>query len=214
MERDDYYNKDLWEERYKQISISNDWGHPYASMRATFQDFLPADKEVGILDVGCGLSSLAIDLAKEGHKNVVATDFSTKAVETMTNELQTLELPNSPKFVVDNILETELLDKEKFGLIVDKFTLDCIYCMQDSETQVVKVLETYHKLLLDEGLVLIFTAAPVSERRQEVNLVGELFEMKEVIIKEANELDPIAKIQCYSLKKLVNKSDEKEKEQE
>lgn len=54
------------------------WSDPYDIY---FKDWLPRDKEAGILDVACGYGRLLYFFASRGHKNVYGVDISPEQVE-------------------------------------------------------------------------------------------------------------------------------------
>jgi len=84
-----YHLNEYWESRYSLYSREMDW---YVNFKKICEDFklqnlldkyLKNEKKSKILELGCGNSSLAVDIFDAGYKNITAMDFSITVVEQM-----------------------------------------------------------------------------------------------------------------------------------
>ena len=83
-----YHLNEYWESRYSLYNREMDW---YINFNKICEDFkletflslINNGKKAKILELGCGNSSLAVDLHDIGYKNITALDFSITVVEKM-----------------------------------------------------------------------------------------------------------------------------------
>ncbi|OXU27110.1 hypothetical protein TSAR_005725 [Trichomalopsis sarcophagae] len=103
-----------------------------------------------ILIVGCGNSTLGMDLYDAGYKNVVNIDVS----QVVIKQMQDLNRVKRPNLVFEQMDATKMTyDDGKFSVVLDKGTLDAL--MPDSEeatmTLITKYLEETKRVLRNSG---------------------------------------------------------------
>ena len=100
LKQPEYYKPDYWEERYKKTKDDKtyEWLESYSSIKAEFQEnvinklqkFLYdgkaiKNKDIKILNVGCGNSTMSEDMYDDGFVKNYNIDISKKCIEMMLN---------------------------------------------------------------------------------------------------------------------------------
>eukprot|EP00210_Caulerpa_lentillifera_P000206 g201.t1 len=81
------------------------------------------DRDIQILDIGCGNGHLLFELHQLGYQNLTGTDYSQQSI-LLANEIFQSKGISSIQFLVDNVLNSKL--HKKFDVVVDKGTFDAI----------------------------------------------------------------------------------------
>lgn len=131
-----------FEEQYYESELKNWW---FVSRRAAILKLIhDYDRDIKILDVGCGGGSLMHDLIKHGFKNVYGIDNSEKAITVCKQR---------------NIKNVQLMDiqipafgEKTFDLIIASDILE--HCGNDQ-----LVLKNFFNILDGNGMLLIFVPA-------------------------------------------------------
>ncbi|CAG8442169.1 10345_t:CDS:10 [Acaulospora morrowiae] len=120
-----YKTKEYWEKRYSEESPATtfDWFKTFQDLKLLFDKHLP-NKEIKILMLGCGNSTLSEDMYDEGYHNIVNVDFSETVIENMKNRC--VDRTGMTWLVMD-IRDLKFLDEE-FDVVIDKGTMDALMC--------------------------------------------------------------------------------------
>jgi hypothetical protein len=87
--KNQYYSQEYWESRYSLFPKYMDW---YCNFEKLNNDFnieglinssYPNKKKTKIIELGCGNSTLAVDIKKIGYKNITSIDFSSIIIKQM-----------------------------------------------------------------------------------------------------------------------------------
>ncbi len=83
-----YHLNEYWESRYSLYNREMDWYVNFQKIcddfkLVTFLGMIDNGKKAKILELGCGNSSLAVEMHDIGYKNITALDFSITIVEKM-----------------------------------------------------------------------------------------------------------------------------------
>ncbi len=144
----DYSSKEYWNIRYaREKGLSFDWLQPYESVREVVTSSLKGDKEAEILVVGCGNSLLSEKLYDEGYHYITNIDFSEVLIEEMGQRYAGNE---EMDFHVMDVTSLDM-DPESVQYVVDKGTLDCVFCAAQNGPAVKKMLESIHRVLAPGG---------------------------------------------------------------
>lgn len=146
-----YGSAEYWNDRYRAYSPF-DWLLEYDGFKdAGLCGFLrPEDK---ILMVGCGSSQLSADLYDEGFKHIMNIDTSDVVIERMRNR---------------NLLRDEMtymaadaskmpFDDETFDVALDKSTMDCIFCCENSRETISEMVHEIWRTLIPGGLYIFIS---------------------------------------------------------
>jgi hypothetical protein len=93
-----YYSQEYWESRYSFYPQYIDWYCKFEKLCEDFQlerlfnDIFSNRKKAKILELGCGNSTLAINLKNLGFKNITSIDFSSIIINQMKQKFITEEI--------------------------------------------------------------------------------------------------------------------------
>lgn len=127
------YDADYWQARYTKSDQSFEW-YTSTGTESPVQALLGA-APLQVLDLGCGTSRCAFDLAVLGH-HVTGVDFSPAAVEASIRCLSAHDTsPGSVTFVLGDCTALTFEDAS-FDAVIDKATLDSLDCVGGSEAAI------------------------------------------------------------------------------
>merc|ERR1719374_20045 len=195
-----YNKKEFWDDRYTEHNLMNDFVISYSKISEVAGPYLPSDKSAKILDSGCGTSSLLSDLSKEGFTNLFGYDFSKKAIEIMKKSVEGDDSEHKPSYEVLDLLNIEN-PEPSFSFIFDLFTLDAIYCGEDFNTDVKKVLENYSKLLMKDGVAFIVSGQEKELKESDYEAMKESFDVEVKTIADKEIEDVGLSLTAWILKK-------------
>ena len=182
-----YSNRDFWEARYKKESEEAaaggcggsaekalfEWYAPWSSVRELVEDYAPRDGVV--LELGCGSSTLARDMAADGYEDVLAVDFAEAAVQASIAQARALmkkqatergALAATGRDAADAMrgLRFERMDARELDLpavsvdtVIDKATIDAILCASDGTENVLQVAAEVDRVLRPGGAFIVIS---------------------------------------------------------
>ncbi|KAI9554183.1 hypothetical protein GHT06_019455 [Daphnia sinensis] len=117
------------------------------------------EKNINILDLGCGNGVLLIQLAQKGFENLVGVDYSESAIilaNTIAESRQAKISYKTMDVLSEGAVGSE--DHGKYNLLLDKGTFDAISLMEDFGSAVrERYLKATSSLLKEDGLFLMAT---------------------------------------------------------
>lgn len=152
--------------------------------------FLPEDRSVRIIELGCGCGGFVWWLQRLGYQNVKGVDISAEQVEL------------SKRLGIDNIVESDIKDfflknREKFDLIFMKDILEHF-----SKDETIDILKAVFGALDTNGLVLIQTsnaASPFSGRIRYGDFTHEI-SFTDTSLAQVLRVAGFEKIKCYPIR--------------
>ena len=117
-----------------------------------------------ILNIGCGNSKLSEDLSEEGYEDITNIDFSTKVI-TIIEQTYEEKFPKMQWKVAD-VLDMKYFQSGNFNTILDKRTLDCISCGDNSVSNTAKMMAEMYRLLTPGGHYMIITYGDPDVRKK------------------------------------------------
>jgi len=117
-----------------------------------------------ILNIGCGNSKLSADLSEEGYEDITNIDFSTKVI-TIMEQLYKEKFPKM-KFQVCDVLDMKDFQNGSFNTILDKGTLDCILCGDNSVPNASKMMAEIYRVLAPGGHYMVITYGDPDYRKK------------------------------------------------
>jgi SAM-dependent methyltransferase len=219
-----FEDQSYWNERYSQpkAKSSFDWYLvSFAMIRSCLcsslqTHLLSADNRnsagVGLVDLGCGNSSLLSDMINDAEFRALAAslcspsrvsssrvfvgiDYSPPAVDRQRDLLA--GVVDAEVYVADARHMENVLGNSSVACVIDKATLDCIDCSGQAEDGIAVVREV-HRVLIPGGLFVVVTCRPVPRRKETIASV-EGFAVVSVVCLEN---DPIAPSHVMTMRKV------------
>jgi ubiquinone/menaquinone biosynthesis C-methylase UbiE len=121
----EYRSQEYWEQRYKLDQRSSyDWFLNYNQVRPLIVSHVESGSR--ILDVGCGNSLSAVNLAKDGYSNVLSIDYAASAIERAQREYPQL------KWLQQDVRSMHGIASETVDFAFDKGTFDALFSEDSS----------------------------------------------------------------------------------
>lgn len=130
-----------------------DWYQEYSGIKDIISQYMT--KSDKILNIGCGNSKLSEDLSEEGYEDITNIDFSTKVI-TIMEQTYKEKFPKMQFKVVD-VLDMKDFQNGSFNTILDKGTLDCILCGDNSVPNAAKMMAEVFRVLAPGGHYMVIT---------------------------------------------------------
>ncbi|KAH7335418.1 S-adenosyl-L-methionine-dependent methyltransferase [Rhizoctonia solani] len=115
-----YEGKEYWDERYQSEEGQQpfDWFKSYKEIKEILEVYIPG-RDVRILMLGCGNSTLSEDMYQDGYHDIVNIDFSPIVIQHM----QSLH-PHMDWLEMD--IRNLKFEAETFDILIDKGTMDAM----------------------------------------------------------------------------------------
>lgn len=160
-----YGKPEYWNERYrrqKNLSESYDWLQTYSSLRFLLSaeslmgtsklkplSTFPSREKCRVLILGCGNSSFAFDMLKDGWKGLITNvDFSSTVIEQMKQKY--IGYPEFLDFRCVDITKGLPFADKTFDLIICKATFDCVLTSAASISSIKNFVEESSRVLKNE----------------------------------------------------------------
>ncbi|KAL8275215.1 hypothetical protein Esti_000887 [Eimeria stiedai] len=128
-----------------------DWFNKYAALKPILLDAGLLESS-NILMLGCGTSTMSENMWDDGYKNITNIDFSPQCISLMQKRCADKA---GMTFMVLNVLDLQELSGQTFDFIIDKGTLDCILCGENSFENMHKALTLISQLLSPGAVYLM-----------------------------------------------------------
>ncbi|CAJ1946094.1 unnamed protein product [Cylindrotheca closterium] len=153
-----YGKPEYWNERYR-VSGSYDWLQTYSSLRnlLSLESLMgtsklkplspfPSHEKCRVLILGCGNSSFAFDMLKDGWKgHITNVDFSSTVIQQMKQKY--VGYSDFLDFRCVDITKGLPFADKTFDLIICKATFDCVLTSAASISSIKKVVEESSRVL-------------------------------------------------------------------
>jgi len=154
-----YADGTYWDDRYKELRAKEEQGFtydcyfPFERVWDYVQGFFDNPQGERVLLVGSGMSEVAKGLYNKGFRNITCVDLSAYAVAHMQFLDEKLE---GVEYQVADIRCMEVFKDEQFSLIIDKGTIDCMFC-SFRESDALLSLQECFRVLKPAGTFLLFS---------------------------------------------------------
>eukprot|EP00698_Gefionella_okellyi_P006283 TRINITY_DN15668_c0_g1_i1.p1 TRINITY_DN15668_c0_g1~~TRINITY_DN15668_c0_g1_i1.p1 ORF type:complete len:371 (+),score=53.88 TRINITY_DN15668_c0_g1_i1:106-1218(+) len=149
--------KEYWDEQYTGITQASEWYSGWADLKHILQPLLPHDHSLPILEVGCGNSTLTVDMAlHDGYSHLTSIDISDPVIQYCAKTFQ--HVPGV-QFLTMDAFHTSFSDAQ-FAVVLDKGTIDAIICGADGANDVVRLCHEMNRILQPSGCFVIISCNP------------------------------------------------------
>jgi len=156
-----------WEMRYKEEFaklLSNwdtfDWYCPFDLVWPIVDSVVDITVQHRILIIGCGRSNIIEFLYKKGFRSIVCIDVSGTLISKVSSKYSAF---HGVEFYTMDARNMSGFNDKSFSLIIDKGTMDALFCGIEFRTECRKMFDEVLRVLEDEGNFLsISHAAPLT----------------------------------------------------
>eukprot|EP00164_Ancoracysta_twista_P015504 GFYU01025653.1.p1 GENE.GFYU01025653.1~~GFYU01025653.1.p1 ORF type:complete len:237 (-),score=68.41 GFYU01025653.1:301-1011(-) len=131
----DFDKRDYWEERYSKNNAASkkfEWYTvEYVHMKPFIETLNLHSKT--ILEIGCGNSNIALDMAIDGYQKVIAVDYVSSVIEGQKDKLKAYNEKQTDtdgvvgvSFQVADVTNMKEYGDASFDAVVDKATMDAL----------------------------------------------------------------------------------------
>lgn len=136
-----------WDERYTKNPNQFEWYLPWKKLKKDLGSYI--SEHTSALHVGCGTSTLGIDIQDDGVKNVLNIDISPSVVADMSAKYER----RRNRFEVGDIRDLEY-KKNSFDLVIDKGTMDSMMCAETSSYDIDKMFKEISRVMKPGGVFI------------------------------------------------------------
>jgi SAM-dependent methyltransferase len=151
--RDNYGSAEYWEKRYAKEDTLFEWLLGWKELGPVLIPVI--DKSAKIMHIGCGNSTIGMDLHECGYGSIVNTDIAPTVIEQMKQRYNIEGL----EWVVDDATAMQF-ENESFDVLLDKGTMDALYCsleLAEKKALVRKMTKEYMRVLRPGGWLYIIS---------------------------------------------------------
>lgn len=127
-------------------------------------------KNSKILELGCGMGWLSMELAKHGATNITGVDFSAAQIDLANVCAKSLRLDDKVKFICSDGKNKNLIGKKYDCVVIHAF----LHHLDQSE--IAEVFNTIKKIIRPSGLLILFE--PISFEKPGCNKFSLLFDLQ------------------------------------
>jgi ubiquinone/menaquinone biosynthesis C-methylase UbiE len=147
--------KSYWDGGYKSGDAPSEWFLPYKTFSKFVRKHCPFDQAVLIL--GCGTSTLTIEMLDEGFTDIQSMDYSPEAIAQMQARYAALQ------WHAMDVRSMSFADTS-FVSVVDKGTLDCLFFLDEDDKSVHQMLSEVSRILKPGGKYIVVTCGHPMQR--------------------------------------------------
>jgi EEF1A lysine methyltransferase 4 len=149
--KQNYGDPAYWEKRYKENSNETfDWLQDWATLRPIVLRLVP-NKAAAVLNLGCGNAAIAERMFDEGYSGITNVDISKEVIAQMKKRNE--EKRPGLKFMVMDVRKLDF-DEASFDFVLDKSTIDALYCGEKASRSVAAMLKEVKRVLRPAGFYL------------------------------------------------------------
>jgi ubiquinone/menaquinone biosynthesis C-methylase UbiE len=148
-------DQSYWDGGYKTGDAPAEWFLPYKTFSKFVRKHCPFDQSVLVL--GCGTSTLTIEMLEEGFTDIQSMDYSPEAISQMQSRYPSLQWHSMD-------VRSMTFPDSSFFSIVDKGTLDCLFFLDEDDSSVHQMLSEVSRVLKPGGQYVVVTCGHPMQR--------------------------------------------------
>ena len=122
-----------------------------------YGSFIPKNKDIKILDIGCGMGHFLYALTKRGYSNFIGIDISSQMIAFCKNYVKKTELRDAFSNISQKVLKSDLFEflennQEKFDLIVANDLIEHI-----EKNKILDLFNLVRQNLKNNGIFIVKT---------------------------------------------------------
>lgn len=165
---EDYGSSEYWEDRYsKSPSEQYEWFMSWDHISPHIREFCNGGR---VLNLGAGDSPMSFDMLKEGFDEVVSTDISECVIDKMKSMYGD---EKRLKWVLSDCKNMKEFKDDEFDLVIDKGTLDALYCGINAKQSVIISIEEIKRVLKKNSFFIDISFGSEEQRREMIECCVE-----------------------------------------
>jgi ubiquinone/menaquinone biosynthesis C-methylase UbiE len=104
------------------------------------------------LELGCGSSNFAEKLVALKYSAITCLDFSKEIIKNKQKHAK-----EGITYKVHDILQPLPFQEGSFDAVIEKNTIDCLFCFEDYPAKVLRVIKECYRVLKEGGVMLSFS---------------------------------------------------------
>jgi RAT1-interacting protein len=155
-----YQDVAYWNSRYLNDSEGYEWFQSWTNFFPFLRQYVPAGGRA--LNIGSGSSPMSLEMLNSGLSDIVSIDISDVVIEQMRS-----------RYSAESRLKWEVMDCQElrfsdnsFDLVVDKGTIDALYCCDQCERAVTRTLSEIRRVLKPSSFYIDISFAKPKHRKQ------------------------------------------------
>ena len=138
---EDYGDTDYWDQRYCESPDEYEWFMSWKYIFDYVSDFIK-DNSVA-LNLGCGNSPMSVEMLETKISKVINIDISKVVIEQMKSKYK----DNSNLIWLPMSCTKLEFDDNSFDCVVEKGTIDALYCSSNSQQMILETLNETERVL-------------------------------------------------------------------
>ena len=168
--------QDFWDQRYEDMKDETDghfdWYAGFDKVRGVIEPYIDeARKGDSILILGCGSSRLGPELYEAGYRSLLNVDISSVVIRQMQDRYAKYE---GMHFNIQDVRCMDDLESESFTMVVDKGTMDALFCATSGTEDVKKMCGEVSRVLAPGGRFVVITHG--TEAMRKMHLTRPVFD--------------------------------------
>jgi len=153
-----YDDKEYWDLRYERDPESFEWFQPWSRIKSKVIQYLQKDGQV--LNVGCGNSTLPIEMLSDFNGTITNIDFSSVVINQMKKQY---ESEKRLVWVNGDCMSTPF-ENESFDFVIEKGTIDSFVCTLESTKKIPKIIEEIYRVMKHKAYLIVISYGTPSTR--------------------------------------------------
>lgn len=153
----------FWDQRYMEDPEPFEWYLGWDFLGSIVRDEVKPHHSIAYM--GCGTSHLIEDLLRAGFEHVTGIDISRVLIAQLTDRYPQEEYPQL-SFLQGNAsyLDDNDVPDNTFDCIIDKATLDAMYCQDDADHHAEEYVKNLQRMLKEDAVFICLSVGKPDER--------------------------------------------------
>ena len=161
----DYGSEDYWNERYSSEETKYEWFLNWPEFFSAIRpniDIVYGD----VLHIGCGNSEMSFDILENGFSSVSSIDISAVVIDQMKKKYADNQ---KLSWFTQDCRKLEFVDSS-FDFVVEKGTIDAIYCSSDPEENIGKTMSEISRVMKEGACFISMSFADIELRKSFIEI--------------------------------------------
>lgn len=160
---DEYGEAEYWNQRYSESPEEYEWFMSWKYIFPFIQEYIKSNSIA--LNEGCGNSPMPLEMIETGFSKIVNIDISDVLIQQMKSKYEHI---SNLEWITMDCTNLEF-DDNYFDYVVDKGTIDALYCSSDSDKLISKTIDEVERVLKFDGYYFVISFGDSKSRSSMIN---------------------------------------------